>query len=163
MTSSIFITVTPNMEVKDHTETLKLESKFVDSDGISFGLRFPDSRIFRDLSKVGNVAILDGFHERIQAEYNSDPIGQYAGPYDQNEKMDLTVQLPDSNLNFESYTEFKHSCTSCHNFVISKSYDDFTDLDKIDALELKFEEHSDDDSDVSSNGEDTDKIVYTCV
>ena len=69
--------------------------------------------------------------------------------------MDLTVQLPDSNLNFESYTEFKHSCISCHNFVISKSYDDFTDLDKIDALELKFEEHSDDDSDVSSNGEDT--------
>ena len=53
------------MEVDDHLETLKLEAKFVDSDGVSFSLRFPDSRIFRDLSKVENVEALNGFYGRI--------------------------------------------------------------------------------------------------
>ena len=146
------------MDVDNHLETLKLEAEFVDSDGASFRLRFPDSRIFRDLSKVGNVETLDGFNGRIQAEYNSDPVGQYAGPYDQNEKLELTVQLPDSDLNFDTYTEFKHSCTNCHTFFVSKSYDDISDLKKLDALEL-----SDDNLDESFDGEDNGKIIYTCV
>ena len=150
------------MELKDHIETLKLEAKIVDSQGGSFNLRFPVSRIHRDLSKVGNVEVLEGFHGRIQAEYNLDPVGQYAGPYDQNAKLDLTLQLPDSDLNFENYTEFNHSCITCHTFAISESYDDYADLHKLDALELKSEENSDDDSEGSNNEEEDDKIYYTC-
>ena len=103
--------------------------------------------------------MLAGFHGRIQAEYNLDPVGQFAGPYDQNEKLDLKLQLPDANLNFEQYTEFQHT-GSCHKYRIGKAYDSFSDLDKIDTIEVDFDEESDSDSDDEDVDDDT--ITYTC-
>ena len=111
----------------------------------------------RSLSKVGdNVQVLNGFHGRIQAEYNLDPVGQFAGPYDQNEKLDLKGQLPDASLNFEQYTEFQHK-GSCHKYRIGESYKSLSDLDKIDILEVDLDEELDSDSEdeeSDSNSED---------
>jgi hypothetical protein len=39
------------------------------------------------------------FHGRIQEEYNRCPVGEYAGPYDLNEKLRLDILLPKSDLN----------------------------------------------------------------
>ena len=96
----------------------------------------------------------------MQATYNTDPVGQYAGPYDQNEGLSLTVQLPNTDLSFERYTEFSHSCTSCHKFSIGKDYAELDDLCKLDALEIKQIEYSDSDEDFIESSDE--KIVYTC-
>ena len=148
------------MDMEEHLPTLKVKSGIIVADGKDLDLLFPACRIPRDLSKIGgNVQLLPGFHGRIQAEYNSDPVGQFAGPYDQNEKLDLKLQLPDADLNFEQYTEFQHK-GSCHKFRIGKCYDSFSDLEKIDTIEVD----SDEDSDSDSNDEDVDDdtITYTC-
>ena len=150
------------MELQNVVENLKIETKILDSNGISFTLSFPASRIHRDLSRLGSVHVLEGFQGRVQATYNTDPVGQYAGPYDQNEGLSLTVQLPNTDLSFERYTEFSHSCTSCHKFSIGKDYAELDDLCKLDALEIKQIEYSDSDSDEDSIESSDDKIVYTC-
>lgn len=148
------------MDMEEHLPTLKVKSGIIVADGKDLDLRFPACRIPRDLSKIGgNVQLLPGFHGRIQAEYNSDPVGQFAGPYDQNEKLDLKLQLPDADLNFEQYTEFQHK-GSCHKFRIGKCYDSFSDLEKIDTIEVDSDEESDSDS--NDEDVDDDTITYTC-
>ena len=54
---------------------------------------------------------LQGFQGCLQNQYNSCPVGQYAGPYDQNQSLHLNVQLPESDLNFEKYASFSHPNT----------------------------------------------------
>ena len=157
------------MDTREDSLTLKVKTRIIVPDAKEIDLRFPACRISRDLSKLeGNVQVLDGFHGRIQTEFNSDPVGQFAGPYDQNEKLDLKLQLPDADLNFEQYTEFQHT-GSCQKYRIGKSYDSFGDLEKIDSIEVDFDEESDSDSeDEESDGDsvnedvDDDKITYTC-
>ena len=48
-------------------------------------LSFPKCRLTRDLLNVNLGQKMDGFDGRIQNEYNFHPVGQYMGPYDQNE------------------------------------------------------------------------------
>ena len=52
------------------------------------------------------------------------------GPYDQNENLKLNIQLPNSNLDFHSYTEFCHVGDECFEFSV-KSYNKHSDHDKI--------------------------------
>ena len=81
------------MQEQGQMHILKLETEIVDTKGNkTFKLSFPPSRLKRDFSKLGEVDKLKGFHGKIQADYNLDPVGQYAGPYDQNEKLDLAVR-----------------------------------------------------------------------
>ena len=82
------------------------------------------------------------------------------GPYDQNEKLPLNLQLPDSNLKFTSYTKFHHDGDDCFKFSMV-SYKRYDDLNKIRAYrntaKMKhLEEICSDES-----GEDDEKI-YTC-
>ena len=51
-------------------------------------------------------------------EYNFHPVGQYMGPYDQNKKLKLSAQLPKSNLDFKTYTEFSHDSGKCYAYKI---------------------------------------------
>ena len=81
------------------------------------------------------------------------------GPYDQNENLHLSVQLPDSNLDFEAYTEFKHDNNlACKKFQIRSDNDQYDILHRLDALEIV---NADCDSDNDSD-EDEDKLMYTC-
>ena len=109
---------------------LKLNSTMKDNKkGETFELSFPQSRIERDFSKLKNVETFSGSKEKIQEEYNKNPVGQYVGPYDQNKKLKLRTQLPNSELEFDSYTEFRHSeNASCAVFSIKKSYEHVDDL-----------------------------------
>ena len=112
---------------------LKLDTLILDQDtNEDFSLRFPLSRIARDYSQLDVAEALAGFNGRIQSECNKNPVGQYAGPYDQNQALGLEIQLPESDLDFEKYTEFIHPDTSnCKAFSIRESYDQFDDLSKI--------------------------------
>ena len=72
-------------------------------------LSFPDSRSNRDIAdQIVIPEQMAGFEGRIQKEYNTHPIGKYMGPYDQNKKLKLKVQLPQSKFDFKQYTEFHH-------------------------------------------------------
>ena len=73
---------------------------------------------------------LSGFEGRVQKEYNTHPIGQYMGPYDQNEHLKLSIQLPNSNLDYKSYTEFNHAGGECYEFSV-RSYEKHGDHKKI--------------------------------
>ena len=125
-------------------------------------LCFPKSRIKRQTPENQTIELLSGFNGRVQKEYNEHSVGQYMGPYDQNENLKLNVQLPGTNLDFQSYTEFYHDEDECFEFSI-KSYDKYGDLDKIGAYRIKakvveLEERHSDDSDKS----ETDPKYYTC-
>ena len=119
-------------------------------------LCFPKSRIERKASKNRIIEKLSGFEGRVQQEYNKHSVGQW--PYDQNEKLNLSIQLPNTKLNFESYTEFQHSGDKCYKFYV-KSYEKYDDHDKIDAyrIKAKLEDHEE-----SSNDESNDSKFYTC-
>ena len=56
-----------------------------------FQLSLPSSRVCRSEHINDNVQ-LAGFQGRVQREYNTCPVGCYAGPYDQNEKLKLNLQ-----------------------------------------------------------------------
>ena len=85
----------------------------------------------------------------------------YVGPYDQNESLRLSLQLPNSNLGYENYSEFVHpQNVSCRHYSISKQHVEFDDLKKIDALEIHTEE-SDEDEKVDDEERDEPE-VYTC-
>ena len=58
------------------------------------------------------------------------------GPYDQNENLKLSIQLPKSNLDYKSYTEFSHSGDECFEFSL-KSYEKHAKHNKIDAYNIK--------------------------
>ena len=84
------------------------------------------------------------------------------GPYDQNEALNLDIQLPGTNLDFQSYTEFVHDKDECFEFSV-KSYAKYGDLDKISAYQIKakvdeLEERNSDESDKSETG----LKLYTC-
>ena len=90
-------------------------------------------------------------------EYNTCPVGSYAGPYDQNESLNLSLQLPNSNLNYEEYSEYIHPPNVvCREFSISKNYADLDDLKKIDAINSG-ELNSKVDSECDE------EILYTCI
>ena len=95
-------------------------------------MHFPKSRVKR--GKAKNV-VKDGlteFEKRVQEEYNDHKVGQYMGPYDQNEQLNLNVQLRNTDLDFEKYTEFVHDGKECFRFSLS-SYDEYLDTNKISA------------------------------
>ena len=139
---------------------LKLKTVLEGSDGEhDFILSFPKSRIERQaFPDLENNVVLDGFKGRIQKQYNGCPVGPYAGPYDQNENLELKTQLPKSNLDYNNYTEYIHDeANTCRKFKIKKSYDEKKDLEKIDALDV--------DEMVKLNDEEEKegtRITYTC-
>ena len=65
-----------------------------DKIGSTVRLCFPSSRIKRQTSENQTVEMLSGFKGRVQREYNEHSVGQYMGPYDQNENLKLNIQLP---------------------------------------------------------------------
>ena len=116
-------------------ETVVIEEK----SGDHVDLNFPKSRIkreAREASKNIKIEKLSGFDRRVQKEYNNHPVGQYMGPYDQNENLKLSIQLPKSNLDYKSYTEFSHSGDECFEFSL-KSYEKHAKHNKIDAYNIK--------------------------
>ena len=105
----VALSIQPSVTGTDVFDSLKLAALVIDFDSLQeFSLRFPLSRITRDHSKIDVTEALDGFNGRIQDEYNESPVGPYMGPYDQNEDLKLNLQLPDSELDFNSYTDFNH-------------------------------------------------------
>ena len=138
---------------------LKLETQIRMKSKEQFRLSFPKSRKNRDLSSVAIKQNMDGFQGRIQMEYNNHPVGPYVGPYDQNEKLDLCVQLPDSDLDFSDYTEFQHDGDRCFRYCL-KAYKHYDALEKIDAycIETKIDDKEHD----SSNESEDEQYYYTC-
>lgn len=127
----------------------------------SFKLSFPRSRSVRVFSNLKDIDLLDGFEGRVQKEYNECPVGSYVGPYDQNESLSLSLQLPNSNLDYENYSEFVHpQNVSCRHYSISTKYVEFDDLKKLDALEIHTEESDEDEKE--DDDEEKEKEFYTC-
>ena len=99
-----------------------------------FQLSLPSSRVCRS-GHINNNVKLAGFQGRVQREYNTCPVGCYAGPYDQNEKVKLNLQLPKSKLDYKSYTEFIHDEKfDCTELIIGQRYSMCDNLNKIDSL-----------------------------
>ena len=121
-------------------------------------LCFPKSRVKR-LESGNKTREFYGFKKRVQREYNEHLVGQFMGPYDQHETLNLGIQLPDTDINYQSYTEFCHDGGKCFEFCV-KSYEKYEDLDKIRAYQIRaaieeFDGSSNDDSENS-------KKYYTC-
>ena len=149
------------MEAQVCENAMKLSALIIDPNtNETFSLSFPLSRRGTDISNFNVTVSLDGFDGHLQVEYNKSPVGPYQGPYDQNEALDLNIQLPDSDLDYKKYTEFRHLDTlACNRFAVKESYDDIDDLLKIDAIRIDEENHdSDDESDIG----DDDNLQYTC-
>ena len=73
------------MDINREVLPLKTKTSIMDPNTKnSFELVFPQSRCVRSLSNVGNVDEFPGFQGKVQMEYNTCPVGSYAGPYDQN-------------------------------------------------------------------------------
>ena len=98
-------------------DQLKIKTK-ISNKNESVALSFPKSRSNRIIS-TDIQEEMTGFHGRVQKEYNSHPVGKYMGPYDQNKNLSLKIQLPESNLNFKSYTEFHHEGEKCYDLRLS--------------------------------------------
>jgi hypothetical protein len=82
----------------------------------------PESRMNRDGVLKKDLEVLEklyGFKGRIQ----EDPIGPCMGPFDQPKKIPLKLQLPNSNLNYSTFTEFQHEPhIDCQTYEIKSSY-----------------------------------------
>ena len=77
------------------------------------------------------------------------------GSFDQSEDLRLDIQLPDSNLDFDGYTQFRHpNNVPCNTYSIKDSYKKFAELNKIDA-----EIAEDDETYVDY---DESQLHYTC-
>ena len=137
-----------------NVETLVRDKKT----GSTVQLCFPKSRVKRFASNIETEG-LSGFNGRVQKEYNQHPVGQYMGPYDQNEKLILSVQLPDTNLDHQSYTEFCHNGEKCYQFCI-KSYEKYDEYSKIGAYRIK--DAVGDLEDSNSDESDAGEKYYTC-
>ena len=128
-----------------------------------FQFSLPSSRVCRS-EHINNNVQLAGFQGRVQREYNNCPVGCYAGPYDQNEKLKLNLQLPKSKLDYKNYTEFIHDEKfDCTELIIGQRYSMCDDLNKIDSFDIKegsivTDEEDDDDDDENEE----DKVEYTC-
>ena len=153
----VALSIQPSVTQTDVFDTLKLAALVIDFDSLQeFSLRFPLSRITRDHSKIDVTEALDGFNGRIQDEYTESPVGPYMGPYDQNEELKLNLQLPDSELDFNSCTDFNHrDYVSCKVYSIKEPYKEIPHLEKIDALEI-------DDDQSCDEYDDDEQLVYTC-
>lgn len=142
---------------------LRVETVVTDKKvGDRIHLHFPNSRIMRDHSKVLLNEKLSAFEGRVQMEYNEHPVGQYMGPFDQNKELKLNLQLPNTDLDYQSYTEFQHDGDKCFQFSV-KSYEAFEDINKIGAYRIvdKIENVKHNSSDESEES-DKDGKVYTC-
>jgi hypothetical protein len=142
---------------------LKLETCISDfQSNETMKLSFPKSRVNRKVIKLQHAEILSGFERKVQVDYNDDPVGQYMGPYDQNEQLKLSVQLPRSKLDFEKYTKFQHDePESCKILKIADSYAEIDDLNKINALQISDRDISE-IADMRHEYEKDDNIFYSC-
>ena len=140
-------------------DPLKLASLIFDRDtGEEFSLRLPVSRIQRDFDNLKVTEVLTGVQRRLQTEYNSCPVGQFVGPYDQNEALHLSIQIPGADLDFEKYTQFVHpNSVCCKTFSIKDSYDNIEDLSKIESLNVEDDGVPEDDEYDSDE-----QMYYTC-
>ena len=132
----------PELPQSLNIDALKLATLMVDiDDEKEYFLKLPMSRLSRLRSPLKVNEILTGFEGRIQKEYNSNPVGQYMGSYDQNEVLNISIQLRDSKLGFDEYTQFRHPDNiSCKDYSVKESYKDFDELKKIDSLVIAWEE-----------------------
>ena len=147
--------------VENCKKELKLKSKMVNKFG-SLSLSLPISRSNRQkLPSLHAQENMTGFQARVQREYNNHPVGMYMGPYDQNRNLELKIQLPDSNLHFRNFTEFHHPGGECFHLGL-KSYENYDDLDKIDAYRIVMKATDDEESDTDSEEQENDVKVYTC-
>ena len=137
---------------------LKTEVKFLSE---SVHLKLPNSRIGRNIERYQEKSCeqfkSDPFKQRLQKEYNSHPVGQYMGPYDQSENLKLSAQLPNSQLEFKTYTQFSHDGNECYNFKVT-NYENLNVLDKIDAYIIDSKAESPEEALVENDVD----IVYTC-
>ena len=134
---------------------LKCKVDCVLPDGRSVSLTLPESRVTRETFSLDQFSVLeklDGFKGRMQKEFNEDNYGPYMGPYDQSDKLPLKLQLPGSELTFQTYTDFRHEDPECHSYSIKKSYSEIGDLEKIKSLQI--EDAADDRIPI--------KVKYTC-
>lgn len=120
-------------------------------------LNFPKCRLERKSNpNLSEYYQPDTFKGRIQEEYNLHPVGQFMGPYDQNEQLNLNAQLPNSNFDFENYTKFFHDGNKCFEYKI-ENYEKFDILDKISSYKITSE------AECTEKGIDDDiDIFYTC-
>ena len=141
---------------------MKISTTLIDPNSKhEFVLHFPLSRISRDLTKLNVTVSLEGFDGHIQVAYNNSPVGVYQGPYDQNGALHLSIQLPESDLDFEKYTEFRHDASlPCRKFAIKESYNEIDDLEKVDSIAIRDENECLTKS--NSDSDDEDKYHYTC-
>ena len=71
--------------------------------------------------------------------------------------MNLSIQLRDSKLGFDEYTQFRHpENISCKDYSVKESYKDFDELKKIDSLVIAWEE------DELPYDDEDDRLYYTC-
>ena len=142
------------------SDCMKVKTEIIcDNSGEKFVLRFPKSRINRKNVPQKIISkTFEGFRGRIQDVYNCSPVGQFEGPFDQNPLVPLTAQLAKSKLSYENYVQFRHSQTSqCKILKVSENYENTTDLQKIDSIEIvgetniAFEKQNNDE-----------KVTYTC-
>ena len=129
----------------------------INHSGKSVKLHFPKSRQGREEHNNSIKQVQEGFRGRIQTEYNSHPVGQYMGPYDQNQKLKLSAQLPKSKLDFKTYSEFSHDGNQCFAYKI-EGHDNLGDLQKINSYQIE----SEIDSSEEKSTEDDIEIYYTC-
>ena len=153
-----------NERNESHRTELKIQTKKINKFG-NLILSFPKSRSNRQkLKKIkqSKENLMSGFQARVQTEYNKHPVGMYMGPYDQNKNLELKIQLPDSNLNFQNYTQFHHEGHKCFALKI-KSYEKYDILEKIDAYRITKEIVSDNESaSDSESSQEGDRRTYTC-
>ena len=146
-----------NTDQQIFQEKLKIDASIPFSDQ-TVNLHFPRSRIARPtVPNTVKQCFSNTFKLRVQEEYNCHPVGQYVGPYDQNEKLSLNAQLPKSNLDFTSYTEFIHDGKKCFEYE-TRNYESYSDLDKIKSYRIKSEIECADNKDEDDNI----NIYYTC-
>ena len=155
--------ISPDKQEEIRFDSLKLDTIIIDNEtGTDFCLRLPFSRIQRDFESLKINEHLPGFFSRLQTQYNSCPVGQYAGPYDQNKTLPLSTQLPGTDLDFDQYTAFRHpDDVECKEFTITESYKYKDDLTKIDSLSIRNEEATS-ESDCDERKDDDEKMLYTC-
>ena len=144
------------------TDGLKLSTLILDEESEkAFSLSLPVSRTKRNFRNQVSNEVLTEFQSRLKNQYNACPVGRFAGPYDQNEALPLSIQLPDADINFDQYTQFRHpDDVDCKGFAINDkdSYEKIVDLAKIDALNVCGDEGTSDEEE----NELDDKIIYTC-
>ena len=151
----------------NNNRQLKLTTKVV-KNSKSLCLSFPRSRSNRDFELNYQIDDQDftDFEKRIAHEYNKHAVGKHMGPYDQNSILSLKIQLPNSSLDYQKYTEFFHTGNDCFEFVM-EDYENLDVMDKIHSYKVKDIIRKDDDSDNKKAMEDDEHIgqdqkFYSC-